>query len=680
MDNNYIKTKYIQYTGSTKGYFNTDYIAKANTVVKLRISIDEIGMWRCIFGGRSGSQNGMSLYTHGNKYEFSYFVGGYVNDDMAPLPSPLDTIVDVECALGYLKIGETTYNTNQQTFAASTNPIWIFACQNDFSFHGKIYDFAIYEDNTLIKHYIPVKRISDDYACFYEAVSDTIVNPTQGTFISGPIAHILSLDNNVLKFYSSGGTDQFTVTCQTGWTCTTPTHFWLSTNNGVSGDTTVTVRAPYYTGDTAVTESVTITDNDGYTDVLTLKQKKYVSGVDSSLFVSADNIDTLYIGSEQIELIYCGEEIVYQLTSEPVELAEFVTMNFVTTGANQTVTIGQNVTGFTAMIIDDDGVYRISMGTVTFENAGSHKVSFLNFGTSIPNNAFVGSEATAITISSAVTSCGNYAFANTPNLEYIYGGGSDDNYFILNGVLYGGAEAGIGQTANVPYGVTKIANGAFYGNATIETINYPTTLVEMGYHVFSTGNVITEINYRGNFIYYDIPFLQGGDINTPSYCIGPSISSEWGEKGWTINRKVEFDGVTGTTSSTTGHTGSSPSTTIYWEVITVNVSDIAINADDERIMVAEGIQTTYIHTDVNPTTYKYWSIYMDSNNNLIIKNADYNIGHEDINGSETIIPDGTTEDYGWSNLLGTEGKFTYKYVKNPTSSSSDSRTTTIYLI
>lgn len=144
----------------------------------------------------------------------------------------------------------------------------------------------------------------------YDKVNDVFYTPATGTWTAGPVAHTFQADKQSLRFEASGGTNTLEITAETGWTCTTPTAFTMSTTTGTTGTTTITVTAPANTGSTKIEETITFTDADNYTFDVKLRQK--VDGVGFSyLQIGEDTIDTFYIGDLQIEALYMGEEQIY---------------------------------------------------------------------------------------------------------------------------------------------------------------------------------------------------------------------------------------------------------------------------------------------------------------------------------------------------------------------------------
>ena len=145
----------------------------------------------------------------------------------------------------------------------------------------------------------------------YDSVSDSLVYNQNLTMTKGADIHTLKTEPSSIQFEASGGTASFTVTAETGWTCTTPSAFTISTTAGTSGDTVVTVTAANYTGATRIDEDITLTDDDGYTASVHLRQKPLSTGVQSNIYLGGTNIEVLKLGDKAVESIYLGDVQVY---------------------------------------------------------------------------------------------------------------------------------------------------------------------------------------------------------------------------------------------------------------------------------------------------------------------------------------------------------------------------------
>ncbi len=142
-------------------------------------------------------------------------------------------------------------------------------------------------------------------------------------------------------------------------------------------------------------------------------------------------------------------------------------------------------------------------GTCTITGIGSCIDNFIIIPARSPNGeavtciasgAFMGCElATAIQIPETVTSIGNLAFANCPNLIYISVNKYNPCYKDVDGVLYSADEDLLllyppmhtGNSLYLPASLTEIADMAFYQCAYLSSIRYEGTaeqwhLIEIG--------------------------------------------------------------------------------------------------------------------------------------------------------------------------------------------------------
>lgn len=217
-----------------------------------------------------------------------------------------------------ITIGDTEYNSVLNTGdVTDLNNISVFCNSRTAGDNaikvGKIGNISIYENNVLTYKFCTVLD-NNNVPCYYEEVNQKyyyVVNSAyQSLLTAGPLSHTLIAEPSSLRFEPNGGTSAFTVTSQTGWTCTTPTGFTLSTTAGTSGDTTITVTAPNYTGNTKKSEVVTVTDDDGFTINVTLKQKAYNPGGLYNCFLG-DTEGSFYLGGLEVSNMYLGEVEVY---------------------------------------------------------------------------------------------------------------------------------------------------------------------------------------------------------------------------------------------------------------------------------------------------------------------------------------------------------------------------------
>lgn len=174
----------------------------------------------------------------------------------------------------------------------------------------KLGEIIIYDGDTVEADYIPVLN-ENNVACWYDKVSSSYVNNVQGTYEAGPVLHIFTPSKISTKFESTGGTDTFVINAETSWTAETPSIFTVSPLTGDTGETTVTITAADYTGETRQEETITFTDNDGYSFDYNIRQKAPRGAGYSSLYMGEINCDTMYFGEYEVRNIYLGETEVF---------------------------------------------------------------------------------------------------------------------------------------------------------------------------------------------------------------------------------------------------------------------------------------------------------------------------------------------------------------------------------
>jgi hypothetical protein len=103
-------------------------------------------------------------------------------------------VPEMEKAIIKLENGKRTIDGAETSFAQTTfsyaYPIFIFAANSSGSASNfskyKLKRFKIWDSETLVRDFVPVKRNSDDVVGLYDVVNDTFyTNAGSGTFIAG---------------------------------------------------------------------------------------------------------------------------------------------------------------------------------------------------------------------------------------------------------------------------------------------------------------------------------------------------------------------------------------------------------------------------------------------------------------------------------------------------------------
>lgn len=204
LPSNYMELEYIQATGTQ--YINSGYIHTANTKIrtKLYVTQDSVHNYQFIFGSRKSSYtyNNLNFATRWNGS--NTFCYGRTGNEQTGGSAMYNQIINVEAYQSTCswtnESGVRSSITSSGTVNAGMGPIGIF-CMNQSSSSGgwspesntysgnvKLYEFKIYETDTLFREYIPVKRISDNVIGLYELNTNTfLTNVGSGTFLGGPV-------------------------------------------------------------------------------------------------------------------------------------------------------------------------------------------------------------------------------------------------------------------------------------------------------------------------------------------------------------------------------------------------------------------------------------------------------------------------------------------------------------
>lgn len=204
LPSDYVELEYIQATGTQ--YLNSGYIHTANTRIrtKLYVTQDSVHSYQFIFGSRKSSYNYNNLHFATRWNSSNVFCYGRTGNEQAGGSALYNQIIEVEAYQNICRwtneIGNSSSITSSGTVNAGMGPIGIF-CMNQSSSSGgwspesntysgnvKLYEFKIYETDTLVREYIPAKRISDNVIGLYELQTNTFkTNVGSGTFLGGPI-------------------------------------------------------------------------------------------------------------------------------------------------------------------------------------------------------------------------------------------------------------------------------------------------------------------------------------------------------------------------------------------------------------------------------------------------------------------------------------------------------------
>lgn len=197
----YQEVEYIQSSGNQ--YINTRYKHKTNSRYELTFALVSFNAtYNTIFGGRQNWDT-TDAFDLGVKNDYDTYVNfGTVNPARfytITLGKQVDVVMDINSItidnvirpyIGSVNpddrpIPESSIHTTDGVFS-----IYLFALNNSNSMiepsRIKLYSFRIYENDVLVREYVPCYRKQDEVIGLYDTVTKTFfTNAGSGTFIKG---------------------------------------------------------------------------------------------------------------------------------------------------------------------------------------------------------------------------------------------------------------------------------------------------------------------------------------------------------------------------------------------------------------------------------------------------------------------------------------------------------------
>ena len=238
----YTELEYIESTGTQ--YINTGVVLGqdyTNTNIKLEYDalINNGAKWQVC--GTLGTDG---IYIGVNSSDIIYYGTGF-NDVSTGVTNPFVKCKYINDAKnGVIKVTNLSTNTDivnlTHTPVTKTTvlPMILFGFSTSATaispekMSGKMYNAKIYNNNELIRHFIPAKRLSDSVIGMYDTVSGAFfTNSGTGDFVAGPVYNSPSvltdaITNGLTDLQLKGGTEQ-------NGTPTPNTPIDITSNNGV---------------------------------------------------------------------------------------------------------------------------------------------------------------------------------------------------------------------------------------------------------------------------------------------------------------------------------------------------------------------------------------------------------------------------------------------------------------
>lgn len=197
----YEELEYIEgtTTGSNGSYINTLIKPNSNTKVEVKFALTgDTSVNQCLIGGRNqssgDSRNSFGIWANvGGKMRYDFQSGNVMQTGSAI--GSTDHIVIKDGRYNTLDGAADTAN-DEETFTCNYNML-LFSMNSGTTgainaMAGKVYYCKIWDNDVLVRDFIPVKRVSDNAIGMYDRVSKTFfANSGSGDFVGGPSKGIL---------------------------------------------------------------------------------------------------------------------------------------------------------------------------------------------------------------------------------------------------------------------------------------------------------------------------------------------------------------------------------------------------------------------------------------------------------------------------------------------------------
>ena len=191
IDPAYERLEYIASTGTQ--YVDTGYVATSTDYTyELDIAPTKIGGFYSYMGFMA---NGTTPRAGVHEYSNTFMLGANATTNSSTRPIVNERVI----LKGHFKSGaqklyknDVLIASNSTSFNHSANTLSTHIFGRNYSSGRnlasmKLYSAKIYEGSTLVRHYIPVRRQSDNALGLYDILTDTFcANSGSGTFIGGP--------------------------------------------------------------------------------------------------------------------------------------------------------------------------------------------------------------------------------------------------------------------------------------------------------------------------------------------------------------------------------------------------------------------------------------------------------------------------------------------------------------
>lgn len=199
-----VELEYIESTGTQ--YINTSIKASKNLKVEADIDISPASGWVMILGD----------YTNGSYFSWwrqdttMYAYYGSNNKTLAELTGKRKYISNNTNNIWSIDTSEITVTPNSSDFSKNGSNLYLFSVNNGGNYNKasmKLYSCKMYDNGTLVRDFIPAKRISDGKCGLWDKVNFKFyTDESGGNFIAGAEKTAIAAIGTPIEYIQSSGT------------------------------------------------------------------------------------------------------------------------------------------------------------------------------------------------------------------------------------------------------------------------------------------------------------------------------------------------------------------------------------------------------------------------------------------------------------------------------------------
>lgn len=179
------KLGWLQSSGTQ--YFQTDFVPGESTRVVCQLTVVSIGDANFLFGARQSQKvDSFLLCVVGENFRYDF---GSAQETLGAVVASETVTVDADRNVISLD-GSATTLTAQSAFS-TTSPMALYGCNTNGTVTPSVglraSEWWVYDDNTLVRHYVPVMD-KEGVPCLYDEVGRALLyNAGTGTFSYGEV-------------------------------------------------------------------------------------------------------------------------------------------------------------------------------------------------------------------------------------------------------------------------------------------------------------------------------------------------------------------------------------------------------------------------------------------------------------------------------------------------------------